>query len=87
MKRADYMQIIAGYLGKYTVIAAHHDFFKKYDATQLANISEMIEEICKEESGQKKACLLLRDLPQDIINLSKEQKITYEFIQSKLIFK
>jgi hypothetical protein len=87
MKRADHMQIIAGYLGKYTAIAAHHKFFDKYDANQLANISEMIEEVCKEDNGQKKACLLLRDLPEEIIDLSREQKITYEYVKSKLIFK
>ena len=39
MKRADHMQLIASYLGKYTVIAAHHKFFDKYNATQLANLS------------------------------------------------
>ena len=85
--RAHYMQIIAGYIGQYTAIAAHHKFFDKYNGKQLANITHLIEEICKEENGQKKACLLLRDLPQDIANEANEISITYDYIKLTLIFK
>ena len=47
-----------------------------------------MKEVCeKEENGQKKACLLLRDLPYEIVNLSNNEKITYSYIKEKLIFK
>ncbi len=88
MKKADHMQLIASYLGKYTVIAAYHKFFDKYNSTQLANLSDLMKEVCEtEEDGQKKACLLLRDLAEDIVNLSNSEKITYSYIKEKLIFK
>jgi hypothetical protein len=80
------MQIIAGHIGKYTVIACHYKFFDKYNAKQLSNIVNLIEEICKEKDGQKKACLLLRDLPEKIMNEANDIFITYDYIKSKLIF-